>query len=76
MVEAHFEHWDWLLFRDYLRRHAEVVLEYAELKRELARQHPRDRVAYAAGKTSFVVSVTRRARAELGLQARAGEDAC
>jgi len=44
MVEAHFEHWDRLLFRDYLIQHPEVAREYAELKLRLCERHDRDRV--------------------------------
>lgn len=57
MVEAHFEHWDRLLFRDYLIRHAATALEYQALKRQLAAAYPNDRVAYTRGKTEFIASV-------------------
>ena len=43
-----------LAFRDYLRAHADVALEYAALKRRLAEAHRLDREAYTAGKTAFV----------------------
>ena len=58
MVESHFEHWDRLLFRDYLNSHPEVMEEYRQLKMRLAAEHPRDRIAYTGGKTDFIVSVT------------------
>jgi len=45
MVEPHFEHWDRLLFRDYLVAHPEVAAAYGDLKRRLAEEHPDDRVA-------------------------------
>jgi GrpB-like predicted nucleotidyltransferase (UPF0157 family) len=62
MVEGHFtEHWDRLLFRDYLVAHPEVAQEYARLKARLALDHPNDRVAYTRGKTEFVVRVTEQA---------------
>jgi GrpB-like predicted nucleotidyltransferase (UPF0157 family) len=43
-----------LLFRDYLRAHAEVARRYERLKYALAREHPQDRIAYADAKTEFV----------------------
>lgn len=59
MVEAHFEHWDRLLFRDYLVAHPNVVREYGNLKMQLARAHPHDRVAYTQAKTEFIMRITR-----------------
>jgi GrpB-like predicted nucleotidyltransferase (UPF0157 family) len=62
MVESHFtEHWDRLLFRDYLIEHPEVAEEYAILKRRLA-SASQDRVEYTRGKTDFVVKVTEQAK--------------
>lgn len=58
MVEAHFEHWDRLLFRDYLREHPEVAQEYATLKLTLSQAYRGDRVAYTQAKTDFIVRVT------------------
>jgi GrpB-like predicted nucleotidyltransferase (UPF0157 family) len=67
MVEAGFrEHWDRLLFRDYLVAHPEVAREYQVLKLRLASEHPNDRVAYTEGKTRFVVRVTEEARRFFG----------
>ena len=62
MVESHFEHWDRLLFRDYLIEHPEVAAQYQALKSHLATACPNDRVAYTKGKTRFVVKVTEQAR--------------
>jgi GrpB-like predicted nucleotidyltransferase (UPF0157 family) len=62
MVEAHFEHWDRLFFRDYLIEHPEVAREYAELKLRLSERHDRDRVAYTKAKSDFVSAVTARAK--------------
>ena len=62
MVENHFEHWDRLLFRDYLIDHPAVAAEYQELKLRLAAEHPDDRVAYTHGKTEFAVRVTEKAK--------------
>ncbi len=64
MVEAHFEHWDRLLFRDYLIQHPEVAREYADLKMRLSARHDRDRVAYTEAKTDFVTAVTARAKSQ------------
>ncbi len=63
MVEPDFEHWERLLFRDYLIEHPDVAAEYQALKLDLQARHPHDRVAYTAGKTEFVVRVTEQARA-------------
>ena len=60
MLEAHFEHWDRLLFRDFLRAHPEEASEYGRLKLRLAREHPGDRVAYTEGKMEFIKRVMRR----------------
>jgi GrpB-like predicted nucleotidyltransferase (UPF0157 family) len=63
MVEKSFaEHWDRLLFRDYLIDHPDVAREYADLKRLLSSAHPKDRIAYTAGKTEFIERVTAQAR--------------
>jgi len=62
MVEKDFEHWDRLLFRDWLITHPVCAKEYQELKYRLARQYPRDRVAYTQGKTEFIVKITRLAK--------------
>ena len=63
MVEPDFaEHWDRLLFRDYLIDHPRVAREYEDLKFRLASAFPNDRVAYTKGKTEFVVRVTEQAK--------------
>lgn len=64
MVEGHFtEHWDRLLFRDYLIAHPEVARVYESLKMQLATALPTDRVVYTEGKTAFVRRVTATAKA-------------
>jgi len=63
MVEPHFEHWDRLLFRDYLRQHPDVARRYGELKERVAKDHEGDRVVYTAAKTGFVLEVTAKAKA-------------
>ena len=63
MVERDFvEHWDRLLFRDYLIAHPGVAREYEALKIQLAAASPGDRVAYTQGKTAFVERVTEQAK--------------
>jgi GrpB-like predicted nucleotidyltransferase (UPF0157 family) len=62
MIESDFEHWDRLLFRDYLIDHPETAKEYETLKLRLADDHPNDRIAYTNGKTEFVMRVTRIAK--------------
>ena len=62
MVEAGFEHWERLLFRDYLIGHPEAAREYGELKERLSRLHHSDRVAYTQAKTSFIMTIMQRAK--------------
>ncbi|MFH0946208.1 MAG: GrpB family protein [Planctomycetota bacterium] len=63
MVERHFtEHWERLLFRDYLIEHPEVAREYESLKIRLATASRNDRVAYTEGKTEFILRVTEEAK--------------
>jgi GrpB-like predicted nucleotidyltransferase (UPF0157 family) len=51
------EHWERLLFRDYLIAHPDIAQDYAQLKMELAAAHPNDRVAYTKGKTAFIQQI-------------------
>ena len=56
-----------LLFRDFLRAHAEVAQEYVLLKKRLAKSYGADREkyeSYTEAKTVFIESVLARARAE------------
>ncbi|MFY9398712.1 MAG: GrpB family protein [Desulfomonilia bacterium] len=69
MVEPHFEHWDWLLLRDYLISHPEAAGAYQRLKIRLAAAHPRDRAAYSRGKSEFIARITALARELSGLEA-------
>ncbi len=67
MVEGDFtDHWDRLLFRDYLIAHPEVAREYEALKVRLASASPRDRVAYTRGKTEFIVRMAQEAKRYYG----------
>ena len=51
-----------LLFRDYLRAHANLAGEYAALKRQLAKRYALDREAYTEAKGPFVEHVLSLAR--------------
>lgn len=62
MIESHFEHWDRLLFRDYLIVKPETAEEYENLKTTLASDYPNDRVAYTNGKSEFVARITEAAK--------------
>ena len=62
MVEAQFEHWDRLLFRDYLIEHQDFAREYGNLKKKLSDAHPDDRVAYTQAKSDFIRKVTEQAK--------------
>jgi GrpB-like predicted nucleotidyltransferase (UPF0157 family) len=48
-----------LAFRDYLRTHAEMARQYAELKYRLAEAHRFDREAYTEAKGEFVNRIVR-----------------
>ena len=50
-----------LLFRDYLRAHAEVAAEYAVVKRRLARRFRDDRRAYVDAKGPLLWEIIRKA---------------
>ena len=56
------EHWERLLFRDYLIAHPETARAYERLKRDLASAHPNDRVAYTRSKTAFIQRITAQAK--------------
>ena len=63
MVESDFaEHWERLLFRDYLIEQPQVASDYQDLKYRLAAAHPNDRVAYTQGKTEFILRVMKQAK--------------
>ncbi len=61
MVEAEFEHWDRLLFRDYLIDYPDIAWEYSNLKEKLSDVHQGDRVVYTQAKSDFIGKVTERA---------------
>ncbi|MDP2741555.1 MAG: GrpB family protein [bacterium] len=51
-----------ILFRDYLKKHKEVVKEYNELKEILADKYKNDRKKYVAGKNKFIKNILKKAR--------------
>ncbi|ACM20446.1 protein of unknown function UPF0157 [Geotalea daltonii FRC-32] len=65
MIERDFEHWDRLLFRDYLIDHPDAAREYEDLKTQLSEAHHGDRVSYTKAKSDFVNLVTEMAKADL-----------
>lgn len=77
MIESQFEHWDRLLFRDYLIEHPVVAQEYGRLKMRLSAAHQNDRIAYTQAKSDFILQVTEKAkrRYRMAPQARAGSAA-
>lgn len=46
-----------VLFRDYLISHRDAFDEYANLKKQLAQRHPKDRESYTEGKRAFVEGI-------------------
>lgn len=61
MVEAEFEHWDRMLFRDYLIDNPDVARKYARLKERLSGTYEGDRVAYTQAKSDFIKIYTDKA---------------
>ena len=52
-----------LLFRDYLRQHADAAQSYGKLKRELALKHQGNRPAYTEAKADFIERLLEKAAA-------------
>lgn len=50
-----------LAFRDYMIAHPGDALEYSELKRKLAQEHPQSIDGYMDGKDGFIKEIDRRA---------------
>ncbi|GKU77403.1 GrpB family protein [Paenibacillus sp. L3-i20] len=55
---------DLILFRDYLRTHADAHEQYSQLKRELSEIYYNDRSAYTNAKHPFIAAVIDKARVE------------
>lgn len=65
LCEGSNQEWErHILFRDYLRNHPTVALEYAALKRGLAAKFVDDRVGYTNAKDEFVEACIAKAREE------------
>ena len=62
MVEADFELWESLLFRDYLTEHPFIAKEYENIKINLSKQNPDDRIKYTQLKSNFIKKYTSLAR--------------
>ena len=73
MVEGHFEHWDRLLFRDYLIKHPKVRNEYGAIKLKFSQVYKNDRIAYTNAKTDFIMRVTKIAKEHYGKAQRSIE---
>jgi GrpB-like predicted nucleotidyltransferase (UPF0157 family) len=58
IVESGSQHWtQWIRFRDALRRDAEILNRYRELKHDLAVRFSSDRPSYTAAKTEFIAKI-------------------
>jgi len=63
MVENDFiEHWDRLLFRDFLIEHPETAKKYESLKLRFTNEFQYDRVTYTKSKTEFIQRITQMAK--------------
>lgn len=62
MVESDSELWDRLYFRDYLKEFPETARSYNNLKINLSKQYPNDRVKYTEGKSEFIIKTTKKAK--------------
>lgn len=51
-----------LLFRDYLRENKDAVLEYENLKKELAIKYADDRKMYTVSKNDFIQGILKKAK--------------
>ncbi len=49
-----------LAFREYLRDHPEAIIEYEQLKKDLAK-NAKDRTNYSLGKTNFITKILEKA---------------
>ena len=66
MIEKDFEHWDSLLFRDYLIEKPYIAKEYQQLKLSLQKEYKNDRVAYTKAKGNFITRITNDAKKYFG----------
>jgi GrpB-like predicted nucleotidyltransferase (UPF0157 family)/chloramphenicol 3-O-phosphotransferase len=61
VVEGNRPHAEHVRFRDHPRNSPDVARAYAALKRDLARRHGADRLAYTEAKTAFIAAALRAA---------------
>ena len=54
-----------LHFRDYLRKHPDVLIKYYQLKEELAQKYRFDRVSYTEAKGPFIKDILKKAKEEI-----------
>lgn len=59
MAPKEHEVWDGIAFRDYLRSHPKIAVEYANLKKELADKYSDDRNRYTMCKEELVKKATK-----------------
>jgi GrpB-like predicted nucleotidyltransferase (UPF0157 family) len=62
MAESSFEHWDRLLFRNYLIDHPDIAREYGDLKMKLSNALHNDRITYTQAKSEFIKRITETAK--------------
>jgi GrpB-like predicted nucleotidyltransferase (UPF0157 family) len=61
MVKFDSKAWkNYLLFRDYLRTHKKIAVEYAEFKLKLAKKFSGNRKLYTAGKDKFIQKILKK----------------
>ncbi|OAS21557.1 GrpB family protein [Paenibacillus oryzisoli] len=51
-----------IIFRDYLRTYPDVLMQYNQLKKELAEKYRNDRAAYTKAKNPFITDVIQKAK--------------
>lgn len=51
---------NYINLRDYLNAHKEKAEEYSALKKRLAIEYPKDRIAYTNGKSQFIENILKR----------------
>jgi len=56
------QHWDRLLFRDYLRVHGRIARDYEQVKRRHAEKFETNRKEYTYAKTDFIQRITQLAK--------------
>lgn len=69
-IQTHYIHvvifeskawYNYLNMRDYLNAHEEDAKKYSDLKKQLAKEYPEDRIAYTNSKSAFIEMILRKA---------------